>query len=540
MLKPLANSAAEHLIISSIISDANNIDIVASKIGPQDFYDARISTLYSAVARLALVGKSGAVDLIEELRACGELDSVGGEKAVNYLSNKGISNVDKVKEAATVVKDLSVKRERATQAQKVASKLADGVDASAEIDMLTSHGLVKDAEGWTDLGGIVSAIVSGTHVKLEPTILRRKDGAALLYKSRLNWISAPPESMKSWLAKLACVQLMELGEPSIYVDFEEADGTSCAERIVSIALGRGHSIDTVKDWVEGVEVDGVRDSASRLFFYRAATSGLEPQARSQILRLARNLKISLVVLDGVSSAMSSHEPSLEEDRARDVNLWLSGFAWPLVGAGACVLCVDHVTKNSNATAGSFSARAPRGSGAKLAAVSGTALSATVKQPGSAWTEGVVDLFVQKDRPGRVKIANSSSGARSVGTLYSTPKVVNEMFETVVLEIHSPAAVAETQQAKRWDLILAQMINQLLKGNGEPMSKTAIREELNDRRKAKGGTGWRGETFTAAFDFLTSKGWCTVEKESKTQMLACYANYLSEYGDTAAPETASPF
>lgn len=538
-MKALVNSAAEHLIIAALVADSSHIDVVSAKIGPQDFYDVRISTLYSAVARLALAGQSGAPALVEELRASGELEIVGGEKAINYLQDKATKNVEKIKESLSIVKDLSTKREKAAQAYAAATKLNAGQDASEELIKLGQHATSGDEDGWTDLGGIVCAIIEGTHTKLEPTLLQRKDGASLIYKNRLNWISAPPESMKSWLAKLACVQLMEVGAPAIYVDFEEGDGTSCAERIVAIALGRKHSIETVRQWVEGEIVDGKRDASTRLFYYRAATTGLSPAARSQILRIARQKKVQLVVLDGVSAAMSAHEPALEEDRARDVNLWLSGFAWPLVGEGSGVLCVDHVTKNSTATTGSFAQRSPRGSGAKLAAVSGSALGATVKQSGSAWTDGIVELHIQKDRPGRVKVSSTSNGARHVGTLYSKPKLLNE-FETTHLEILAPSQVAEIAAEKRWDLILAQKINECLYACGEPMSKTSIRDELNDLRKAKGGAGWRSETYTAAFDFLIAKGWCTIETVGKSQMLACYAPYRSEYGDISAPDTGNPF
>jgi hypothetical protein len=526
-MKPLANSAAEQLVIGSVISNPEAIDLVAEKLGPGDFYEPRIGTIYAAAARLALAGKSGAPALVEELRAAGELQSVGGDKAVAFLAGKGVKSLDEVKEAMLIVRDLAGKREKAAKAYRVASALASGGEASGELEELLAD-TDTDGEGWTDLGGVVSAIVTGTHRRLEPTLLRRKDGAALLYQNRLNWISAPPESMKSWLAKLACVQLMEEGNPAVYVDFEESDGTSCAERIVSIALGRGHSIGTVRDWVEGPEENGQRNSAGRLFYYRAATTGLDTAARAQIIRVVRSRNVSLVVLDGVAAAMSSHIPALEEDKARDVNLWLSGFAWPLVALGAGVLCVDHVTKNAQQAPGSFAARSPRGSGAKLAAVSGTALTSQVREPGSAWTIGRVDIDVVKDRPGRVKVTTRQN-RRCVAMLVSTPKSEGAI-ESTALELLSPEEAAEIQAEKRWDLICAELASKLLADAGEPLSKTEIRDTLNERRKAKGGAGWRSQTLTDAIDFLVTKGWATVEKDGKTQLLGHVKTYLAEYGD----------
>jgi hypothetical protein len=523
----LANAAAEQLLIGSVITTPGAIDLVAEKVGPGDFYEPRIGTIYAAAARLALAGKSGGAALVEELRAGGELDHVGGDKAVAFLVGKATDAEDKIREAAGIVRDLARKRDRAAKASKIAQTISGGGDASADIAELADDA-GTDVDGWTDLGCVVSSIASGTHQRLEPTLLQRDDGQSLLYQGRLNWIAAPPESMKSWLAKLACVQLLEKGLPAVYVDFEEADGSSCAERLVSIALGRGHSVETVRDWVEGPEIDGVRVPDARLFYYRAATSGLDATTRAQIARVVRAKNVPLVVLDGVAAAMSSHVPSLEEDKARDVNLWLAGNAWALVSLGAGVFCVDHVTKSNGAAAGSFAARSPRGSGAKLAAVSGVALSSVVRESGSAWTVGKVDVDVVKDRPGRVKVVTTQN-RRHAATLISTPNGEGTI-ETTRLDLLSPAQIAEIQAEKRWDLICAELASKLLVESGGPLSKTEIRETLNDRRKARGGQGWRTATMSSALDFLVSRGWATMEKEGREQLLGSVRTYLAEYGE----------
>lgn len=536
-MKPLANAAAEQIVIGSVIADPNAVDLIATKLGPGDFHDARIGTLFSAVARLALAGKSGSPALVEELRAAGELDLVGGDKAVAYLESKGTTDAAAIVEAAGIVRDLATKRERAAKAYRVANAIAAGADPAADLEDLVHGEGSTDAEGWTDLAGVVTAIITGTHRRLEPTLLQRTDGASLLYQNRLNWISAPPESMKSWLAKLACVQLLEKGQPAVYVDFEESDGSSCAERIVSISLGRGHSIETVRDWVEGqIGEDGNRDPSTRLFYYRAATTGLDTAARAQIVRVVRTKAVPLVVLDGVAAAMSSHVPALEEDKARDVNLWLSGFAWPLVSLGAGVLCVDHVVKNAQAAPGSFASRAPRGSGAKLAAVSGSALTSTVREPGSAWTVGKVDVDIVKDRPGRVKVVTRQN-RRCAGTLISKPKTEGAV-EVTNLQLFSPEEIAEIQAEKRWDLICAEQASRMLADAGEPMSKTDLRDQLNERRREKGGQGWRAATLTAGLDFLVERGWATIEKEGKTQMVGHVRAYKAEFGECGADD--NPF
>jgi hypothetical protein len=519
-MKHLTNTAAEQLVLGSCIRNADALDAIVEKLGAGDFADPRAGVVYSALCRITMAGKQGSVALVEDLRAAGELEAVGGDRAITYLESKGKKSTAEVVEAATVLVDLARKRDQAAAAARVARTLAEGGDPIEDLDKLAGIG-ETNREGWADLGSVLDAIVSGTHRKLEPTLLKRNDGAALLYQGRLSWLAAPPESMKSWLAKLCCVQLMEEGQPVVYLDFEEADGTSCTERVCSIALGRGHSLDTVRAWFKG------SDTQPRLFYYRPATGGLSTADRAQILRVVRGQSVPFVVLDGVAAAMGSHTPPLEEDKARDVSLWLAGNVWPLVHAGAGVLCVDHTVKNNQAAAGSYAGRSPRGSGAKLAAVSGTALMAEVRQAGSAWTRGEVDLWLVKDRPGRVQVS-SRSGKRLAGTLVSTPQPTN-VVECTKLELLSPETAAEQAAEKRWDLIAAEQLCKVLQDYGQPTAKTDLREALNKRRRENGGKGWRGETITKAFEFLQTNGWVATQKVGREETLALVKLYKADLG-----------
>lgn len=521
-MKQLTNAAAEQLVIGSCIRNPEALDAIVERLGAGDFADPRAGTIYSSLCRITMAGNQGSVALVEDLRAAGELDAVGGDRAITYLEGKGKKNVEAVVEAAGIVVELSRKRDQAAAAARVARTLAEGGDPVEDLERLTATGH-HNRDGWADLGTLLTAIENGTHRKLEPTLLTRDDGTALLYENRLNIIVGMPEAMKSWCAKLACVQLMEQGRPAVYLDFEESDGTSCVERLCSIALGRGGDTKTVRAWFEGV--DG--DPNTRLFYYRAATGGLSTADRAQVLRIVKSRAVPLVVLDGVAAAMGSHVPPLEEDKARDVNMWLAGNVWPLVAAGAGVLCVDHVAKNNGSAPGSAGNRTPRGSGAKLAAVSGAAIMAEVKQPGSAWTQGVVDLWSVKDRPGRIKV-QTRSGKRLAATLVSTPQPAG-VVECTKLELLSPESAAEQAAEKRWDLIAAELITKLLNEFGKPTPKMEVREALNERRRANGGKGWRVETVTKALDFLTTNGWVVVQKDGRLETLALVKLYSADLG-----------
>lgn len=525
MTNKLSNAAAEQLLIGSCIKYPDALETVVERIAASDFADERAGTIYAAICRTTLANKSGSVSLIEELREAGELDAIGGDRAIAYLEGKARKSLDIVKEAAETIVSLAKKRDQVAAAKRIAHTIADGGgDVAADIDALTSNNVEKD--GWTNLSPVLTAIMNGTHRRVEPTLLQREDGESLFYENRLNFVAAPPESMKSWLAKLTCVQLMEKGRACVYVDFEESDATNCTERLVSIALGRGHAMDIIRKWIEGTN----GEPTTRLFYYRASTSGFNSADRAQVLRIVRSRQVPFVVIDGVAAAMASHTPALDENAARDVSLWLAGNVWPLLSAGAGVLCVDHTPKNTNnAGPTSFASRSMRGSGAKLAAVNGSTVMAEVREPGSAWTTGIVDLYVSKDRPGRVKV-QTRSGKRLVGILVSKPQPANEVgIECTSLTILSPEQAAEISAEKRWDLIAAEQITKLLNEVGKPTPKTEIKDLLNERRRGGGGKGWKGETLVKAMSFLIDYGYVVIERDGRSETLGLVKRYRADFG-----------
>ncbi len=57
----------------------------------------------------------------------------------------------------------------------------------------------------------VAAILAGGLRRLEPRMLKREDGAALLYPGKIHAFNAAPEEGKSWLALAACRERLRLG-----------------------------------------------------------------------------------------------------------------------------------------------------------------------------------------------------------------------------------------------------------------------------------------------------------------------------------------
>ena len=531
-MNQLVNKVAEERLLGACLENDEILNKVIDKIAPGDFADVRYGTIFSAICRVAMQGNVSPTSVIEELRRSDDLNVIGGENTVKYvISHK--AKMDEVLDAVKVIRDLSSKRDQVSTLRTGISVINEGGDPINEIAKLNEIVSVDDDEGWYDIGSIVDSIIDGTHNHLNPTILETSSGNCLIYPKRLNIIMGAPESMKSWTAKYACIQMIKQGKPVIYIDCEESDGTTFGERIYAIARGEGVSDDVIKDWTKGpLKEDGTRDASKVLLYYTPAPQGLSSKLRGRVLRAIKNKNVSFIVLDGFASAMASS--NLEEDKAKDVNLYLNGNLFPFISAGAGVLVVDHISKSAgNQNSTSFQSRGPRGSGAKLAAVSGVALQSSVVIAGSSTSPGRVEIFVNKDRPGRVKIVYRN-GKRLCGVLTSTPSIT-EGKEIAQLKLLSVDDVTQEQAEKRWDLIAAERISTVLVNSGRSMTKSEIYNEINDSKKRAAGKGIRQQSLTKGMEFLFDYGWVAIEKKDRSEIVSSVSQYKSQYGEVRQEE-----
>src|SRR5699024_3665541 len=56
---------------------------------------------------------------------------------------------------------------------------------------------------------------------VEPSVLLREDGQALMYPGRVNMLYGSSESAKSWIALFTSMQVMATGQRAVYLDFED-------------------------------------------------------------------------------------------------------------------------------------------------------------------------------------------------------------------------------------------------------------------------------------------------------------------------------
>lgn len=533
----LRNLSAEAALLGSLIINETSLDVVSEHIGANDFSSSRNAAVYSAVCMAAIEGNTGLAAVVEQLRKGNQLNEI----SENYLHalSKEACEVDQLKHHSAILLDLSRKRDRISAANQVAQSLANGEDETLAFDKLL-HATERNETIDDDklMEDVMRNVINGSYKKTEPNLLRRSDGQYLLYSGKLNWLSAPPEAFKSWTMLLASVQEMYDNNRSVvYIDFEDDMVTVC-ERLFAVAVGQGYENprDLVMYWTCGpAYADGSRDYSKKLFHYRSQSKAFDTKLRSWALKHIKNGS-RLVTIDGCATAIAL--ANLNENDNSDVNKWISAVAYPLTSAGAAVCVIDHVVKNSTPGGGAFANRAPRGAGSKLAAVSGTALSFTVKEAASVYSEGRIELSIDKDRPGRVNV-QKRSGKRIAGVLIAKP-TTDGVDEGLNLSILAADEVAALAQEKRFDLVAAEHINKIIAQNG-PISKGEVRRILKERAESKGSQGFRTETTVAAMKFLIDNGYVLVEKDSKTDMMTSLKDYKSSLGDIHADDVeADPF
>jgi hypothetical protein len=200
----------------------------------------------------------------------------------------------------------------------------------------------------------------------EATILRRTDGAGLFYAGVRNMLIAPFESAKTWVALLACLQILERGGTALYVDFESTP-RAVANRLRSM---------------------GGLPYADQFGYIRPTL----PVDNDRLTAVLDRLQPELVVVDACAEAMVTHE--LDENNNAEFMKFSRLMLEPLEERGHAVLLLDHV---------GHSGEKPRGASAKLATISGSALRIEVETPfRRGHNDGLARVFVSKDREGAVR------------------------------------------------------------------------------------------------------------------------------------------
>jgi hypothetical protein len=233
--------------------------------------------------------------------------------------------------------------------------------------------------GWEPIN--LAPVWAGETTDQPPTILARTDGISLAYPGKVNTFQGESESMKTWAALCAAAEQLANGHPVIYIDFEDSP-TSIVERLGLLTI-----------------------TPTAPIIYLRPDSPFTLEARDQLATLLTELEPTLVVLDGVTEAMTIEGLDLmsNADIARfmkSLPRWIARHP-----AGPAVILIDHVPKNPD----------QRGKGAiggqhKRAGIDGVGLTFTVgSEPLARGRDGRARITIDKDRPGHVRAHAASRG-----------------------------------------------------------------------------------------------------------------------------------
>lgn len=161
----------------------------------------------------------------------------------------------------------------------------------------------------------------------KPTILERADGECLLYDGRLNVVYGEPESGKSWLAMVACLQETEKGNTVWFLDFE-ADADTFVFRL--------RDMGAEDPQIEEVRYNGGEEMLAQ-FSRDLWDEKLGPWLDED--------EPTLVVIDGYTNALTQSGLSVLD--SGDAALFHQVFTQKVLDKGIGVLMIAHVAKNAS-------------------------------------------------------------------------------------------------------------------------------------------------------------------------------------------------
>ena len=163
--------------------------------------------------------------------------------------------------------------------------------------------------------------MDGSAADVPTALLERKDGAALLYEGKLNFLFGTPGTGKSWVAMFTIQEALLRDRRVIYWDHEDSPGTA---RNRAALLG----LDLSEYWREG-----------RFKYLRPGPEDSDLAMAEALAWIGGGDGPNLLVIDSAESAGCPSDGS-------DVKPWLDKFILPFRNVGATVIALDHVPKRT--------------------------------------------------------------------------------------------------------------------------------------------------------------------------------------------------
>lgn len=402
---------AEAATLGAALLSATAVETLLTGTTVADFYKPAHQHIAAAIFRLAELGRvADTITVADQLRTNGLLEDSGGIGYLNELVTV-IPSIARSAHYARIVTDNAHRRRLIHELQRISDTAYDAGDPASLYAAITTlgdrhAGATLSVSTWEFSDS--NAMMDSELVAETPTILHRSDGTALLYPGKMHAIVAEPSSGKSWVAIVACAQLIAAGNTVVYMDYED-NPQGVFKRLVSV----------------GAAATEIRN----LFHYSRPYAGFGIPEQKQLAAMLETLRPALVVIDGVGEALSRQ--GLSEDKADDVVKWTDLLPRAITRSGASVLMLDHVAKDPE-----HRGRWARGSSAKLAVIDGASFQLKVRIPFSKKRAGRIDLVIAKDRPGSVGAIGEVVSAIEVIPAGDGNRVTFHLTSAEQVEIHT--------------------------------------------------------------------------------------------------------
>jgi hypothetical protein len=218
-------------------------------------------------------------------------------------------------------------------------------------------------------------VLAGRYAPPAPTVGGRSDGPGMFYPGRVHSIASESEAGKTWLALPAARHELDNGSAVVYLDFEDDEGG-----IVGRLLALGANPDSIRE---------------RFAYVRPDESIAALGSREDLAEILTDLAPTLVVLDGVTEAMTMH--GLEMKDNTDVAKFGALLPRWIANHGPAVVALDHVVKAADSRG-----RYAIGGVHKLNGLNGCAYTLENRTKFRIGGIGKSTVYVSKDRPGQVR------------------------------------------------------------------------------------------------------------------------------------------
>lgn len=291
-------------------------------------------------------------------------------------------------------------------------------------------------------------ILDGSRTPPEATILTRTDGQGLIYPARTHSLVGESEAAKSWLAQYACAQQLLAGNACIYLDFEDS-AESVTDRMLTLGMTDKLLLDR---WA-----------------YIAPEEPIEPAGRGELADALADLKPSIVIIDGVTEAMSLH--SLKSNDNDDLATFGRMVARPIAATGAAVTTLDHQPKDRENRG-----RYALGGVHKLNGLSGAAIIADNVAPFGTGLRGITRLRIAKDRPGQLRAhgLHAEGGMRWIGDF-----ILDTRDQAEPAFIQPPTEAQKAAEEWRPTVVMEKVSEAFTKAK-RPLTKSEIRDRVKAR------------------------------------------------------------